>query len=155
MWYTYSMETPGIGSAAIEAEIAQLTKEIEAKRAELESSRGISHEGGSDRGAVREVLGEKLGLSPAPSPAPAPVDPAQAFATPASTQKKSATVSYLDSLDDATVAIVNSLVQQAFDKGILSSIRVARSESPYVVDAFHDVLTDRVYEELKKRNIVK
>jgi len=135
------METQAISSSAIEAEIAQLSLEIAAKRAQLETSRGVVLEGGSDRAAVHEVLGEKL----APS---VPVQTAKA------TDSSDSKASYLDSLDQETVARVNEYIQKIFQNGIAATIQALASENPFVVDAVHDALTDRVYDELKKRKLV-
>lgn len=41
------------------------------------------------------------------------------------------------------------LVDLAFEKGLLEAISQARKTSdPYLLDAFHDILTDKLYQEL-------
>lgn len=130
---------------AIEAEIDQLSKEIEAKRRELETARGVSHESESDKEIVRASLAEKI-HSPSSVPSQVPVS----SAAPASP-----VVSYLDDLDADTAEKVNMLIQEVFSKGLEAAIKDARREDPYVLDAFHDALVDRMYDELKARKAVK
>lgn len=44
------------------------------------------------------------------------------------------------------------LVDIAFAKGLLEAITTARkADDPYLLDAFHDVLVDRLYNELIAR----
>lgn len=41
------------------------------------------------------------------------------------------------------------LVDLAFEQGLLTAIDQARKENdPYLLDAFHDVLADKLYQEL-------
>lgn len=49
---------------------------------------------------------------------------------------------------------VEELVELVFKKGIISAAQEAQKYGPYVVDAFHDAITDKLYEELKKRNLI-
>lgn len=49
---------------------------------------------------------------------------------------------------------VEKLIDLAWHKGIMTAVKEARRREPLVLDAFHDVLTDRLYEELKKRGHV-
>jgi len=50
---------------------------------------------------------------------------------------------------------LQELVDVAFAKGLLEAIEMARAANdPYLLDAFHDVLTDRLYDELIKRRAI-
>lgn len=49
---------------------------------------------------------------------------------------------------------VERLVEDAFKHGVEHAAEEAQKEGPFVVDALHDALSDRFYEELKKRNLV-
>lgn len=49
---------------------------------------------------------------------------------------------------------VERLVEDAFAHGVEYAAIEAQKAGPFVVDALHDALSDRFYEELKKRNLV-
>lgn len=49
---------------------------------------------------------------------------------------------------------VERLVEDAFKHGVEHAAIEAQKSGPFVVDALHDALSDRFYEELKKRNLV-
>lgn len=46
------------------------------------------------------------------------------------------------------------LVDLVFHQGIEKTIKEAKQAGPFLLDAFHDALTDKLYEELKKRNLI-
>lgn len=130
----------------IELEIEALSKEIEAKRRELETKAGVVHESTGEKELVRASLAEKINAQLPPSIAPlGPVPTAPAIA---------ATGSYLDDLDAETAEKVNALIQQVFEKGLERAIKDAKNFEPYVLDAFHDALVDRMYDELKRRKAI-
>lgn len=44
---------------------------------------------------------------------------------------------------------LQQLVNLAFEQGLLTAIDQARkTNNPYLIDAFHDMLTDKLYREL-------
>lgn len=49
---------------------------------------------------------------------------------------------------------VEQLVDLAFHKGIDASIAEARKSGPFILDALHDSLTTKVYDELKSRKLL-
>lgn len=60
-------------------------------------------------------------------------------------------------LQDATPDIkdrVERLVEDAFKHGVAHAATEAQKAGPFIVDALHDALSDRFYEELKRRNLV-
>lgn len=123
----------------IEAEIAELTKQIEAKRRVLESDNGIIEEKEFVRSAVAEKISEII----------------PQFNTPrTSSVKNDNKISYLDSADEETSETVNGLLEIVFSKGIEDAIKEAEKQEPYIMDAFHDALTDKMFEELKTRKII-
>jgi hypothetical protein len=144
-----------ISQNVIEAEIVLLTKEIEEKRRMLEAQKGVIEAPKDEKELVRAVLAEKFPSS-APvqtqAPVPAPATPA---VPPPTAAKKPAGGSYLDTLDEESVASVNVLLEGAFSHGLSAAISKAREQSPFILDAFHDALTDKLYDELKARKIVK
>ncbi len=51
---------------------------------------------------------------------------------------------------------LQQLVDLAFEKGLLAAIEKAReANDPYLLDALHDVLIDRLYEELITRHALE
>jgi hypothetical protein len=65
--------------------------------------------------------------------------------------------SYLsDDAGNAEVkAVVENLVTLAFQSGIERAIAEAKRYQPFVEDAFHDALTEKLVPELRKRGIIK
>lgn len=49
---------------------------------------------------------------------------------------------------------VERLVEDAFKHGIEHAATEAQKSGPFIVDALHDALSDRFYDELKKRNMI-
>ena len=128
----------------IEAEIAELAKQIDAKRRVLEDQKGMIE----DKEIVRQAVGEKINQNiPQVSPA--------AAGAPAKSAAKTGVTSYLDSVDEETEAEVNRLLQIVFSKGIDAAVSEAEKDDPFLMDAFHDALTDKVYDQLKAGGIVK
>ncbi|TSC82202.1 MAG: Uncharacterized protein G01um101420_506 [Parcubacteria group bacterium Gr01-1014_20] len=50
---------------------------------------------------------------------------------------------------------IEALVEAAFTKGVIEAANEASKSSAFVLDAFHDALTDKLYPELQKRGILK
>jgi hypothetical protein len=134
----------------IEAEIAQLSQEIEAKRRLLEESKGIVEE----REVLGEVVAEKVGVKPDRVVASTGQPTASSGASPA-TQAKKDDDSYLAGLPPETIAIVNSLILAIPRDGINKTIARAQQEHPLILDAFHDALVTHLYAEMKDRGIIK
>lgn len=135
----------------LEVEIAELQKMIEAKRDELEKSGGIVEE----KDLVRQSVKEMFLDSSTPSLATAnATTPTQTSTTPVA-QNVPTNASYLDYLDPQTTEIINQLISEIPAKGISSVIAEASNQEPFVVDALHDALVDKLYDELKTRGLVK
>jgi len=49
---------------------------------------------------------------------------------------------------------VEKLVDLVFHQGIEKTIKEANQAGPFILDAFHDALTNKLYDELKKRNLI-
>ena len=142
----------------IEAEILELSQKIAEKRKQLEANSGIIEERSldttQDRELIKSVLGEKINNS-APKPAVVTTTTASTVVKPTTA---GATVpagkSYLDYLDEQSRAIVESLVEEVFTKGLEKTLKDLTIQEPFIIDAFHDVLTDKIHDELKKRGII-
>ena len=59
---------------------------------------------------------------------------------------------YLQNVSSEIKLRVEELVDSLFHQGIEKVISRARRASPFILDAFHDALTDKLHEELKKEN---
>ncbi len=122
----------------IEAEIAELTAAIAEKKAALERSRGSSVETNE---ALHTVVGQQIQQQvPAFTPSPSSLKPA--------------TSSYLDDLDPVDIEKVNALIDLVPSLGIAKVIAKAKEEIPFVLDAFHDALVDKLRDELKRQKLI-
>jgi len=119
-----------------EQEVALISKAIESRRNALEREQGIVEEKEIARGIISEKIKEG---TPPPTP---PQSSSQA--------KNASNKSYLDVLDEENAQKVSVLILLMREKGIKKAILEARENDPYVLDAFHDALVDKLYDELKK-----
>jgi len=62
---------------------------------------------------------------------------------------------YLKTAPDKVKLAVEQLLDMAWHKGIARATREAAKEGPLFLDAFHDSLTDKLYDEFKRRGIIK
>ncbi len=60
-----------------------------------------------------------------------------------------------DPKDDQVKTIVENLIALAFQSDVERAIAAAKRYPPFVEDAFHDALTDKLVPELRKRGIIK
>ncbi len=137
----------------LEAEIAELSRQIEEKRKALEESRGMSVE---HQEAISEVVREKL------TPG---IVPTQSTSTDDDTDdddKKKVAASttpvhqhYLDAAPPQSVREINDLIELVPSKGVAFAIKEAKGREPFIMDGFHDALVDRLYTELKTRGYIK
>ncbi len=133
-------------SNVLEEEIVELQKLIEAKRNELEDAGGVVVE---ERDLVRQAVAEMVSSS-----LPATSDEEEKKKTP-TIQNKDNGASYLDNLDEDSVASVNTYIEQISQVGIVKTIKTISEESPYILDAFHDALIDKLYDDLKASGAIK
>jgi hypothetical protein len=49
---------------------------------------------------------------------------------------------------------IEELIDLAFHKGIQASVQEAKKYGPFILDALHDTLTSKLYEELKTRKLI-
>ena len=136
----------------LEIEIAELQKMIEAKRDQLEKEGGIIEEKELVRQAVKEMFLDKAVPSVSVQ---TDVAQKQTITQTSIPQTIPPNASYLDYLDPQTAETINRFIGEIQAKGITPVINEAASQEPFVVDAFHDALVDKLYDELKTRGIVK
>ena len=143
----------------LEVEIAELQKMITAKRDQLEREGGIVEEKDLVRQSVREMFLDSQTPVMTKQANDDQTDQAQNPVTPvmSSTNNQTAQTSgsYLDYLDDQTAETINKFIAEINTKGITPVINEVSSQEPFVIDAFHDALVDKLYDELKERGIVK
>lgn len=61
---------------------------------------------------------------------------------------------YLKSSDQGTKNAVEKLLEDTIRNGLASGINEARKMPPFILDAYHDALIDKLHEELKKRGMI-
>jgi hypothetical protein len=60
----------------------------------------------------------------------------------------------LDKSSDEVKLRTEQLIDITFHKGLEDAIKEAKKSGPFVLDAFHDALADKLYEEIKKRKMI-
>jgi hypothetical protein len=61
---------------------------------------------------------------------------------------------YADAQDPAVKSTVEHLITLTLHEGLDKGIEFARKEDPFVLDLYHDSLTDTLHEELIKRKLI-
>lgn len=121
---------------SIEQEIAQLEKQLQEKKANL-GQQPEQKESPPDKEILREVIGDKIQQS-APSYVPKPVPQTQTDDTGF----------IVPELKDQIQELVNHVFQNSLEQGIKEAVK---SNNPALIDAFHDVLVDQLYDTLLER----
>lgn len=49
---------------------------------------------------------------------------------------------------------VEKLISSVFNDGLAEGVKEAKKSDAFILDAFHDALTDKFYEEMKKRKLI-
>lgn len=126
------METP-----TIEQEIAQLEKQIQEKKASLGQKAETKEEMPAEKEILREVVGEKIQQQ------------APAYQVQAKSDDKTSGVSYLlPELKEKIQELINIVFNKSLNEGISEAVK---SQNPALIDAFHDVLVDELYDALVER----
>ncbi len=84
----------------------------------------------------KQILGQPVNFSPA--------KPFQTTVLP----------DYLIDAPDEIKIKVEKLIDMTFHQGIEKTAEEAGGFGPFVLDAYHDALTDKLHAELKKRNLI-
>ncbi|MFA5736689.1 MAG: hypothetical protein WC893_00790 [Candidatus Paceibacterota bacterium] len=140
-----------VSNKMIEAEIVELQKKIEEKRNQLEKQSGIMEEKSLVREAFQEMIAKKIEEEPETTPA-SKVD---LVGEPQKTSWINVSASYLDRLDEKTISKLNIYIDEINQQGIVRTLKKAITDEPFVIDALHDILVDKLYEELKNRGLIK
>ena len=125
-----------------EFEHMELEKDIERLAAEVRGKGGTTPE--TQREAVKQTVareiypaGETTVSKPAETSAPSPILP-----------------NYLQNADQEVRLKVEQLVDLAWHKGIRTAVKEAEKSGSFFVDALHDALTDKLYNEFKNRGLL-
>ena len=121
----------------LEAEIADLTSQIEKKRAELEAKQDIVTD---DKQVVASVVRDNLN------------DEVGAVAIVSDGAVDESEEPRDTGIVESKVAAILSVFQES---GLGKAISEVKDEHPSVVDAFHDKLVDELYDTLRKQGIVE
>ena len=126
--------------APIEKDIQGLSKEI--KEHQAESNVEVSSEV-----EVKDFLKARIGDS---------VTQVKTKAQPSDSilDENNTLPDYLINESKDTKSKVEQLILLAFNKGIEKSLKEAVKSGPFILDAFHDALTSKLYDELKNRKLV-
>lgn len=125
----------------LEAEIVELQKKIEEKKNLLETKGGIIEE----RSLVSEAVSDLFSGASSPN---------LAVASSSGARTDDNKASYLDHLDNQTAETVTSLIEKMPQVGIAKVVAEAQMGNPYLIDALHDALVDKLYEELVTRGFI-
>lgn len=126
--------------ATIEQEIAQLEKQLQEKKAGLEQQ-SEQKESPPDKEMLREVIGEKIQQN------------APAYVPKSSQGAQTDDLSSIPAeLKDKIQELVNHVFQNSLEQGIKEAVK---SKNPALLDAFHDVLVDQLYDALVERKKVE
>ena len=130
-------------NVGIEQQIADLERQLQEKKASLEQSAPGAEGLPSEKELLHEIVGEKIqehapeyvpkSSTPAPLPATQTQDPPSYLA---------------QDLKDKIQELINLVFSSSIDAAIKSA---ASTNNPAIMDAFHDVLVDELYEALLER----
>ena len=120
---------------ALEADIERLSKEIGEKKNLIEYKKITEKE--LIKQTLQPMIKSNQPIQSASSTAQSPIFP-----------------NYLADASNEIKFQIKELVDSLFHQGIEKVVKRAQRASPFVLDAFHDALTDKLHEELKKRKLI-
>lgn len=129
----------------IEQDIARLTAELEEKKKQL----GLEVESKEEREVIHQVIGEKIQQAPHPH---AQQHTQKIVATPLDDDEE--LPDYLKHTPLEVKHEVHALIQHALRHGIEKAATEAKKHGSFILDAFHDALVDKLYQELKHRKLI-
>lgn len=124
----------------LEADIERLSKEIAEKRNLLE------HKNSPERELIKKSL--------EPIIRQMPVNQQSVIGNRQSIAGSQILPDYLNNYPAEIKLQVEKLVDSVFHLGIVRAAKEARKAGGFVLDAFHDALTDKLHEELKRRKLI-
>ncbi len=130
------IEGSGSAQSAIEADIARLAAEVKEKSAG-ESSREV---------LKQAVQPEVYGIQARPG--------AKASTNAGEDSQSPYLPDYVNQAPEEIRLEVERLLETAFRSGVEEAAKQARAAGPFVLDAFHDALVDKLYAEMKSRKLI-
>lgn len=130
-----------IEHSALEADIERLSREIAEKR-NLPEYKELS-----EKELLRRTLQPLIKQPPLQSGQPS-------VAQSTAPVRETILPDYLKEMSNEIKLQVEKLIDSAFHQGIEKTAKQAGQAGDFVLDAFHDALTDKLYEELKKRKLI-
>src|SRR3989344_2615329 len=121
----------------LEKDIERLSREVSEKR-ELPE-----HKGSSEREIIKQTIQPLVRQR---------ADESQSGVQQTS-DEDSVLPDYLRQSSPESRLEVEKLIDAVFHEGLGKTVKVARAAGPFILDAFHDALTDKLYDELKKRKL--
>jgi len=61
---------------------------------------------------------------------------------------------YLENAEPEIKLTIEKLIDEVFHEGLDKTIKKASQAGPFFLDAFHDALADKLFDELKKRKLI-
>jgi hypothetical protein len=119
---------------------SELAQEIKARKE--------SAPGAPEKEIVSNIISQKI------SQVEKPAVSSQSQPQPQSRPQSQVLPSYLKDKDPSIKSEVESLVNLTLEKGLEEGIKIASKKDPFILDAYHDALSDVLIEELKKRNLL-
>ncbi len=123
----------------VEQDIERLSREIKERQLTVESK------GVSERELVKQAIYPLVKQQPAPA-----IQPTE----PSLSTEERVLPDYLKDSSREIKLKVEQLIDLTFHHGIEKAASEARKFNPFILDAYHDALTDKLYEELKKRGLI-
>lgn len=124
----------------IEKDIERLSKEI-AEKKKMPEYKEIP-----ERELIKQTL-QPLVRQPS-------IQPSKPTTQPAAPVEETVLPEYLKDSPPEIKLQVEKLIDLVFHQGIEKTVKEANQAGPFILDAFHDALTDKLYDELKKRNLI-
>ena len=85
----------------------------------------------------------------------APIQSVSTISTGTTATGGASGASYLDRLDDESATKLNTYIAEIGQYGIVKTLNKVMTEEPFIIDALHDALIDRLYDELKAKGLIK
>ena len=129
---------------ALERDLSRLSSEVKERREKPE----LQHL------TEREVVRQSIEAMREPVQGTEPEEPKPA-GNPEPPEESSVLPKYLETSPEPQVELeVEKLIDMVFHDGIERALKESKRHAPFVQDAFHDSLVDRLLPELKKRGVI-
>lgn len=133
--------SPEIHPEVVENEIKKISAEILREREKPESKNLTSKE------LIRQTMRSYVGVGQPPAKSPEPARSGEEIID-------NVLPKYAESAPPEIKEKIERFLEMAFREGILKASSEAAKSGPFVLDAFHDALSGKLYEELNKRGLL-